>query len=100
MAEPAAPGPRPRLAPSVEAALGLWQLVWDPAALPAAARDGQACVACGKRWPRPRAAAGRLPDGARVYACEECAATLTHAHIVTGPTTGPASTPAAAAGSP
>ena len=49
------------------------ELVFDPEPLTAAQRNGRACVACRKRWPRPRIRVGRLPDGRAVMACEDCA---------------------------
>ncbi len=45
----------------------------DPRALTTAQRRGEECVACRKRWPRPRVRVGRLPDSSGVFACEECA---------------------------
>ncbi|HEX6469460.1 MAG TPA: hypothetical protein VF069_10220 [Streptosporangiaceae bacterium] len=52
-------------------------LTFDPTALTIAQRHGSACVVCHKKWPRPRIRAGHVPCGAVVYACDECAATLT-----------------------
>ncbi|MBA9007059.1 hypothetical protein HNR21_005941 [Actinomadura cellulosilytica] len=52
------------------------ELVFDPGALSAAQRDGDACVACHKRWPRPRVRVGCLPSGSGVFACEDCAPAL------------------------
>ncbi len=45
----------------------------DPTALSTAQRAGEACVACRKRWPRPRVRVGRLPDSTGVFACDDCA---------------------------
>lgn len=47
---------------------------FDPQVLTGAQRDGDACVGCHMRWPRPRARVGRLPGGYPVLACDECAA--------------------------
>ncbi|MEO3810138.1 hypothetical protein ABGB17_14150 [Sphaerisporangium sp. B11E5] len=49
---------------------------FDPADLTGPQRDGDACVVCHKKWPRPRVKAGRLPDGSPVMACEDCAKAL------------------------
>ncbi|GLW62647.1 hypothetical protein Arub01_08910 [Actinomadura rubrobrunea] len=49
------------------------EVTFDPGALTAAQRDGDACVLCHKKWPRPRIRVGRLPEGQGVFACEECA---------------------------
>ncbi|RSN58258.1 hypothetical protein DMH08_22900 [Actinomadura sp. WAC 06369] len=46
---------------------------FDPAPLSTAQRLGDACVVCGKRWPRPRVRVGRLPDSTGVFACDDCA---------------------------
>lgn len=51
-------------------------LVFDPEGLTGAQCLGEACVVCHRRWPRPRADAGRLPNGSRVFACEECVTAL------------------------
>lgn len=58
-------------------------VVWEPAALTAAQRCGDECVACGKRWPRPRVPVGRFPDGTCVWACWECAPVLAAGHAST-----------------
>jgi hypothetical protein len=47
-------------------------IVFDPVALSAAQRVGDACVVCRKSWPRPGVVVGRLPDRHSVYACAEC----------------------------
>lgn len=52
---------------------------FDPQALTPAQCDGEACVGCHKKWPRPRARVGRLPDGYPVLACEDCAPALLRA---------------------
>ncbi|MCP2339662.1 hypothetical protein FHU30_005031 [Actinomadura rupiterrae] len=52
------------------------ELRFDPSALSAAQREGDACVVCHKRWPRPRVRVGRLPDGREVVACDDCAPVL------------------------
>lgn len=52
------------------------ELTFDPGALSAAQRVGDACVVCHKKWPRPRARVGRLPDGSGVFACADCAPAL------------------------
>jgi hypothetical protein len=49
---------------------------FDPGALTAAQCQGDACVVCHKKWPRPRARVGLLPDGRRVLACDDCAPAL------------------------
>jgi hypothetical protein len=49
---------------------------FDPQALTTAQCDGDACVGCHKRWPRPRTRVGRLPDGYPVLACDDCAPPL------------------------
>ncbi|GGV02998.1 hypothetical protein ACFHW2_09285 [Actinomadura sp. LOL_016] len=46
---------------------------FDPAPLTTAQRLGDACIACGKKWPRPRVRVGRLPDSTGVFACDDCA---------------------------
>jgi hypothetical protein len=48
----------------------------DPSALTLAQRDGEACVGCHKRWPRPRVRVGRLPHGPGLFACADCAPAL------------------------
>ena len=53
-------------------------VMFDPVALSPAQLLGDACVSCGKHWPRPRMTVGTVPastlPGARyVKACEECA---------------------------
>jgi hypothetical protein len=50
--------------------------VFDPKGLTGAQCFGEACVVCHRRWPRPRADVGRLPDGSRVFACDECVTAL------------------------
>ncbi|SEG62552.1 hypothetical protein SAMN04489712_107304 [Thermomonospora echinospora] len=52
------------------------ELMFDPGALSAVQRDGDACVVCHKRWPRPRVRAGCLPNGSGVFACDDCAPAL------------------------
>ncbi|WP_146778991.1 hypothetical protein [Actinomadura craniellae] len=52
------------------------ELIFDPAFLTERQRAGRSCVVCHKSWPRPREDVGRLPDGARLYACRSCAAAL------------------------
>ncbi|MCC5578705.1 hypothetical protein IMZ11_24050 [Microtetraspora sp. AC03309] len=49
---------------------------FDPAGLTATQLDGDACVVCHKKWPRPRVLVGRLPDDAPVHACDDCAEAL------------------------
>ncbi|MEU0519712.1 hypothetical protein [Streptosporangium sp. NPDC006007] len=49
---------------------------FDPEGLTPAQREGDACVACHKKWPRPRARVGRLPDDGPLFACPECADAL------------------------
>ena len=51
-------------------------LTFDPDGLTGAQRDGEACVVCHKRWPRPRVRVGKLPDNSSVLACTECAEAL------------------------
>ena len=51
-------------------------LLFDPAGLTVTQRDGDACVVCHKKWPRPRVKVGRLPDNAPVHACDDCAEAL------------------------
>ena len=55
---------------------GRLMLTFDPAGLTAIQREGDACVVCHKKWPRPRIKVGRLPDNAPVHACEDCAEAL------------------------
>ncbi|MQY02958.1 hypothetical protein ACRB68_09930 [Actinomadura sp. RB68] len=52
------------------------ELRFDPSALNAAQRHGDACVVCHKRWPRPRVRVGVVPDGTGVFACADCAPAL------------------------
>ncbi|GAA3950564.1 hypothetical protein GCM10023085_36480 [Actinomadura viridis] len=49
---------------------------FDPGVLSAAQCQGDACVVCHKKWPRPRVRAGLLPDGQGVFACDDCAPAL------------------------
>ncbi|MFC4529712.1 hypothetical protein [Sphaerisporangium dianthi] len=51
-------------------------LMFDPHDLTGPQREGDACVVCHKKWPRPRVRVGRLPDDAPVMACEDCAQAL------------------------
>ncbi|GIH98839.1 hypothetical protein Pta02_08480 [Planobispora takensis] len=51
-------------------------MMFDPEGLTRAQCDGDACVACHKRWPRPRIRIGRLPNEAILFACPECADAL------------------------
>ncbi|GLW08406.1 hypothetical protein Misp01_35360 [Microtetraspora sp. NBRC 13810] len=51
-------------------------LTFDPEGLTGAQRDGDACVVCHKKWPRPRIRVGTLPNRARVFACPDCAEAL------------------------
>ncbi|WP_260317345.1 hypothetical protein [Streptosporangium becharense] len=51
-------------------------MTFDPEGLTRTQREGDACVACHKKWPRPRIRIGRLPDDAALYACPECADAL------------------------
>ncbi|GII60588.1 hypothetical protein Skr01_06730 [Sphaerisporangium krabiense] len=51
-------------------------MTFDPGDLTGPQRDGDACVVCHKKWPRPRVRVGRLPSGTPVMACEECAKVL------------------------
>lgn len=55
---------------------GRLMLTFDPAGLTLTQRDGDACVVCHQRWPRPRVRVGLLPDNAPVHACHDCAETL------------------------
>lgn len=59
------------------------ELVFDPDVLSAAQRDGDACVACHCKWPRPRGRVGCLPNGSGVFACADCAPALPRAHGTT-----------------
>ncbi|MFG1999421.1 hypothetical protein ACGFNU_09785 [Spirillospora sp. NPDC048911] len=52
------------------------ELRFDPGALSAAQRDGDACVVCHKKWPRPHVRVGSLPNGPGVFACADCAPAL------------------------
>jgi hypothetical protein len=56
------------------------ELTFDPSVLSAAQRSGDACIVCHKQWPRPSVRVGRLPDGAGVFACADCAPTLPGFH--------------------
>ncbi|QYC39477.1 hypothetical protein Nocox_09285 [Nonomuraea coxensis DSM 45129] len=58
-------------------------LTFDPEGLSWAQREGDACVVCHKRWPRPRARVGRLPEGSAVLACADCAEALMPAPLAT-----------------
>ncbi|MEV5898214.1 hypothetical protein B0I32_10215 [Nonomuraea fuscirosea] len=58
-------------------------LTFDPEGLSAAQRDGDACVVCHKRWPRPRVRVGCLPDDSAVLACGDCAEALLPAPMAT-----------------
>jgi Fe-S-cluster-containing hydrogenase component 2 len=58
-------------------------LTFDPDGLTGAQRDGEACVVCHKRWPRPRVRVGKLPDNSSVLACTECAEALLPAPMAT-----------------
>ncbi|MFC4059271.1 hypothetical protein ACFOWE_13270 [Planomonospora corallina] len=51
-------------------------MTFDPEGLTPAQCEGDACVACHKRWPRPRIRIGRLPNDAILFACPECAEAL------------------------
>ncbi|GAA0407176.1 hypothetical protein GCM10009530_69290 [Microbispora corallina] len=51
-------------------------LTFDPDGLTMTQRDGDACVVCHKKWPRPRVKVGLLPDNAPVLACDDCAEAL------------------------
>ncbi len=65
---------------------------FDPRPLSRAQRHGDACVVCGKRWPRPPVRVGRVPEGAGVFACHECARALPLPRRATG--SGKTATPA------
>lgn len=52
--------------------------VYDPTWLSLAQCMGDACVVCHVKWPRPRRELGELPDGARVFGCDECAGIIGH----------------------
>jgi hypothetical protein len=58
-------------------------LTFDPEGLSWAQREGDACVVCQKRWPRPRAHVGRFPDDSAVRACVDCADALMPAPLAT-----------------
>lgn len=45
----------------------------SPEGLSRAQRNGEACVVCDKRWPRPERRIGRFPDGRPAMTCPECA---------------------------
>ncbi|MGI8336468.1 hypothetical protein ACRYCC_41560 [Actinomadura scrupuli] len=64
------------------------ELTFDPGALSAAQRAGDACVVCHKKWPRPRVRIGRLPAGSGVFVCADCAPALPDPHA-TEPLTTP-----------
>ncbi|MEU6743880.1 hypothetical protein [Streptosporangium sandarakinum] len=51
-------------------------MTFDPEGLTRTQREGDACVVCHKKWPRPRIRIGRLPDEAALFACPECADAL------------------------
>lgn len=51
-------------------------VTFDPEELTLAQCDGDACVVCHRRWPRPRVRVGRLPDNRIVHACDDCAEVL------------------------
>jgi hypothetical protein len=55
---------------------GRIMLTFDPVGLTPVQREGDACVVCHKKWPRPRVLVGRLPDSAPVHACDDCAEAL------------------------
>ncbi|GAB2494021.1 hypothetical protein [Nocardiopsis aegyptia] len=50
--------------------------VYDPGLLSQAQCEGDACVACHTKWPRPRRVLGVLPDGGPVFGCDECASII------------------------
>lgn len=54
---------------------------FDPGGLTVAQREGNACVICHKRWPRPRFRVGRLPDDSPVRSCDDCVDILMPATI-------------------
>lgn len=58
-------------------------VTFDPDDLSWAQREGDACVVCHKRWPRPRVRVGRLPDDSAVLACADCAEALMPASLAT-----------------
>ncbi|MEU4228441.1 hypothetical protein AB0F17_29450 [Nonomuraea sp. NPDC026600] len=58
-------------------------LTFDPDGLSCAQLDGDACVVCHKRWPRPRVRVGRFPDDAPAMACADCAEALVPASMAT-----------------
>jgi hypothetical protein len=58
-------------------------VTFDPDGLSCAQLEGDACVVCHKRWPRPRVRVGRLPDDAAVLACADCAEALIPAPLAT-----------------
>ncbi|MEV6862208.1 hypothetical protein AB0M44_14570 [Streptosporangium subroseum] len=51
-------------------------MTFDPEGLSRTQCEGDACVACHKKWPRPRIRIGRLPDDRALFACPECADAL------------------------
>ncbi|MER6944602.1 hypothetical protein ABZ297_40465 [Nonomuraea sp. NPDC005983] len=58
-------------------------VTFDPEGLSCAQRDGDACVVCHKKWPRPRVRVGRFPDDSAVMACHDCAEALIPAPMAT-----------------
>lgn len=58
-------------------------LTFDSEGLSRAQRDGDACVVCHKKWPRPRVRVGRFPDNTAVLACHECSEALVPAPMAT-----------------
>ncbi|GGP11123.1 hypothetical protein GCM10012278_53450 [Nonomuraea glycinis] len=58
-------------------------LTFDPEGMSAAQRQGDACVVCHKRWPRPRVRVGRFPDDMTALACADCAEALLPAPLAT-----------------
>jgi len=51
-------------------------LTFDPEGMSSAQREGDACVVCHKRWPRPRVRVGRFPDDTAALSCADCAEAL------------------------
>jgi hypothetical protein len=73
------------------------ELTFDPGALSAAQRVGDACIVCHKKWPRPSVRIGRLPAGSGVFVCADCAPALPGPHA-TEPLTRPDTRPTNDAG--
>jgi hypothetical protein len=58
-------------------------LTFDAEGMSQAQREGEACVVCNKRWPRPRVRVGRFPDDMTAMSCADCAEAMLPAPLAT-----------------